>query len=249
MEFVSVRTAQHIIEPIGYGIARKTVRVGAQVLSATEQFVVQSYAAEFPSISLFIPKPIRLESTRSYTMEMIHESQKVAPLFRIEHDRPFLFEIARFVNYMYLGGYFVTGYDIFALSPNTYVLVGFSRTGFIQKDCVRFPKLPYTYTLAEAQDFFGLKLHLHVDEQQIAPLLASGLLSQEQSLSLRSNNPISLHIPVTTVPYTSIYNISHALFQSKDDGVDKELECLSIEPELEIQLQEETDYDPGLITQ
>lgn len=158
MEFVSIVGSQHTIEPIGYHQVRKKRRrdVKCVVRSIQEQFLIHSIASDFRSHCLYIPTPIRIESSQSYVMDMIYHFTPISP----DHykDFPQLFEeLINFKNYMYTKGYFAAGFTILhhPESPQ-FVLVDFSQFGTIDSYFVMFPKIPLKYTILEAETQYGL---------------------------------------------------------------------------------------------
>jgi hypothetical protein len=158
MEFTSIVGSQHTIEPIGYNQVRKKLRTDVRLVvrSIREQFLIHSLACDFQSPIILIPNPIRIETSKSYIMDMIYH---FAPLNPCEYTNdPELFEeLIKFKNYMYIRGYFAAGFSILHHpSARTYVLVDFSQFGSIDSNFVMFPKIPLKYTILEAESAYGL---------------------------------------------------------------------------------------------
>jgi hypothetical protein len=159
MEFNSIVGGQHTIEPIGYNQVRKKLRTDVQtvVRSIREQFLIHSLASDFQSPHIIIPTPIRIESPKSYVMDMVYHFMPLDYCKFI--DFPELFdELIRFKNYMYVRGYFAAGFTILhhPERPHIYVCVDFSQFGTIDSNFVMFPKIPHKYTILEAETSFGL---------------------------------------------------------------------------------------------
>lgn len=159
MEFTSIVGSQHTIEPIGYHQLRKKLRtdVRTAVRSIREQFLIHSLASDFQSPHIVIPEPIRIESSKSYIMDMVYHFMPLDPCKY--KDFPELFEeLIRFKNYMYVRGYFAAGFTILhhPERPHLYVLLDFSQFGTIDANFVMFPKIPTKYTILEAETSFGL---------------------------------------------------------------------------------------------
>lgn len=155
MEYNSIDGSNHIIQPIGYMQARKTVKPRARTRSAREQFDIHMIAAEFTSELIYVPKPIRLESNRSYTMEMFLRGEWILPPLFSGIPR-LMDEIVRFKNFMYLRGYFAAGFSIHRMLVDAYMLVDVSGFGQIQNNMVKFPRNPRIYTIYESELAFGL---------------------------------------------------------------------------------------------
>lgn len=158
MEFTSVVGSQHILEPIGYNIVRKRKRrdVCWVVRSIQEQYMIHSLAADFSSQTLYIPKPILIESSNSYTMEFLYLCKRMDPS-QFSSDPTLFDELIRFKNYMYVRGYFAAGFSILKHPERpVYILVDFSQFGSIDQFFVMFPKIPKKYTILEAEHQFGL---------------------------------------------------------------------------------------------
>jgi hypothetical protein len=159
MEFTSFVGSQHTIEPIGYDQVRKKIRTDVPIVvrSIREQFLIHSFASDFQSPHIIIPSPIRIESPKSYVMDMVYN---FLPLDMCRYkDFPELFEeLIRFKNYMYIRGYFAAGFTILhhPEQPHVYILVDFSQFGTIDSNFVMFPKIKIKYTILEAETSFGL---------------------------------------------------------------------------------------------
>ena len=158
MEFNSIVGNQHTIEPIGYNQVRKKLRsdVKLVVRSIREQFLIHSLASDFQSKSIIIPSPLRIESSKSYVMDMVYN---LSPMNPSDYTLlPELFEeLIKFKNYMYVRGYFAAGFTILHHPEvSIYALVDFSQFGTIDYNFVMFPKIPTKYTILEAETQFGL---------------------------------------------------------------------------------------------
>ncbi len=158
MEFTSIVGSQHTIEPIGYHQLRKKIRNDVKIVvrSIKEQFLIHSLAYDFESTCIIIPNPLRIESSKSYIMDMVYH---FAPLNPCDYKNyPELFEeLIRFKNYMYVRGYFAAGFSILHHpSARMFVLVDFSQFGTIDSNFVMFTKIPQKYTILEAETQFGL---------------------------------------------------------------------------------------------
>lgn len=184
MEFLSIVGSQHTIEPIGYHQVRKKRRTDVTyvVRSIKEQFQIHSLAHDFRSHCLYIPTPLRVESSQSYVMDMIYHFVPLAP--EKYKEFPHLFEeLINFKNYMYVRGYFAAGFTILR-HPHSpiFVLVDFSQFGTIDSHFVMFPKIPAKYTVLEAEAHYGLigrdivtqsfkKKHILAKSPRIAPTI------------------------------------------------------------------------------
>jgi len=161
--FRAKRTAHHVIEPLGYGLLRKTVRRGAKVNSASTQYEIHRLASDFRSQWLCILPPHSLDSSHSYT---IIEHQDCDPLpttlvADLLADIAYLNEdYVAFKNHMLREGYFVR--DSCLLRRQTVTthpplfLIDVSLYGAVQGGLVRFPDLPWTYTLFQAELLYGI---------------------------------------------------------------------------------------------
>jgi len=160
--YCAKRTARHLIEPIGYGLLRKTVRRKALVNAATDQYEIHKVAADFRSTWIRVPPPCSLDSTYSYTMTECEDcdalpesvvSDLVCALDAVDTD------FAAFKCYMMNEGYFARS-NRFLRKRTTFTqppfyLVDFSLYGHIQGGLVRFPDLPWTYSMFQAELLFG----------------------------------------------------------------------------------------------
>jgi hypothetical protein len=158
MEFTSIVGNQHTIEPIGYHQLRKKLRSDVKIVvrSIREQFLIHSLASDFQSTHIFIPSPLRIESSKSYIMDMVYN---FGPMHPSDYKNiPELFEeLIRFKNYMYVRGYFAAGFSLLHRPGlSIFVLVDFSQFGTIDFNFVMFPKIPIKYTILEAETQFGL---------------------------------------------------------------------------------------------
>lgn len=197
MEFTSIVGSQHTIEPIGYHQLRKKLRsdVKLVVRSIKEQFQIHSLASDFESTTIVIPKPLRIESSKSYIMDMVYHFSPLDP--STYKNVPELFdELIRFKNYMYIRGYFAAGFTILHHpDARIYVLVDFSQFGTIDSNFVMFPKIPQKYTILEAETQFGLigrdivtqsfkNKHMQAKSPRIVPEIHTCLLEDFPELSL-----------------------------------------------------------------
>ena len=150
--FVAIHGSNHLLEPLGYSVMRKTVTRGARVHGAADQFEIHQIASMFQSPLFTIDPPIALDSSRSYTMRHIHDACQF-PL--IAHGGMFQEEFTRFHNYMIGEGYFPLGNTILFSEGRLYI-IDFSQCGIIQtltvegerRKMVHFPKINYLYSLS-----------------------------------------------------------------------------------------------------
>ena len=161
--YCAKRTARHVIEPLGYGLLRKTVRRGALVNSALDQYTIHAIASEFRSEWFRVLPPISNDSPRSY---ILHEHVDCESMTA---DETFYFlgfydgineEYAAFKTYMIREGYFLRGLRFLRRSPSSWTrpplyVIDFSLCGSIQGSLVRFPDLPWTYSIIQAELLFG----------------------------------------------------------------------------------------------
>jgi hypothetical protein len=174
--YCAKHTARHVMEPLGYGLLRKVVRRKAlptnRVNAAADQYEIHTIAAEFRSTWIRIPPPCSLDSSYSYTMVEVEDCDAlpdsvVTDLVCVLDT--FDAEFSAFKCYMMREGYFARGCR-FLRKRTTYTqglpssgpateapfyLVDFSLYGHIQEGLVRFPDLPWTYTIFQAELLFG----------------------------------------------------------------------------------------------
>lgn len=184
--YCAKRTARHLLEPLGYGLLRKTVHRKAlptpgparealptnRVNAASDQYEIHAIAAEFRSAWIRVPPPCSLDSPYSYTMTEVEDCDAlpdsvISDLACVVDA--FDTDFAAFKCYMMREGYFVRGCR-FLRKRTTYMqglpssgpameapfyLVDFSLYGCIQEGLVRFPDLPWTYTIFQAELLFG----------------------------------------------------------------------------------------------
>jgi len=125
--FVAIQGSNHILEPLGYGILRKTVKRGSKVLSAADQFQIQQIASLFESPVFHVLPPIKLESQRSYTMPQLLDIH----LIDLEaHGEFFHREFYRFCQFMISEGYFPYESKVFYSLCKLYI-IDFSHYGTI----------------------------------------------------------------------------------------------------------------------
>lgn len=260
MEFTSIVGSQHTIEPIGYMQLRKKLRSDVKIVvrSIREQFLIHSIASDFKSHILFIPDPIRIESSKSYTMSMIYHFTPMDPnTYKNVHD--LLEELIKFKNYMYINGYFAAGFSILH-NPGVraYALVDFSQFGTIDSNFVMFPKIPLKYTILEAETQFGLLgrdivtesfKNKHLEAKSPQPLSTPPPPIPElilETVELETSPPpppipelsIQTYIldtveletsPPPSPPIISLpRTISESLFEIQIDGIKKEIELTEL---------------------
>lgn len=155
-------TQNHVIEPLGYGIVKKTVRRGARVHSATEQFRIQSIASLYESKWFSVPKPLSLDvSPRSYAMPevidchiMSRSEVMVYMDFTIEMEAAW----TQYVLHMIKEGYFVRGSKILRCNEGTpFQILDMSLYGTIQGDLVKFPDERWAYSILQAELLHGIR--------------------------------------------------------------------------------------------
>jgi len=160
--FCAKRTKNHLIEPIGYGLIRKTVKRGAHVNGAVDQYRIHEIAADFRSEWIQVPAVGSQDSLRSYTMTECVDCDRL-PSTMIPELYACIEELdadyVKFKCYMMREGYFVRG-SSFLRKQTTFTrppifVVDFSLYGAIQEGLVRFPDLPWTYTIFQAELLFG----------------------------------------------------------------------------------------------
>lgn len=159
MEFLSHTGSHHSLVPIGYGLLRKTVHTKRDVHSASQQFAMHCFAAEFQSPVLRIPAAHTLESPRAYTMEHIFDITHRVP----KHDYrgfPHLFEaLCRFHEHMQYHGFWPVNYTIMYSSiTQLFYLFDFSQFGTVDAIRVQFPFYRHRITLLEAETMHGILL-------------------------------------------------------------------------------------------
>lgn len=144
--FVAIQGSNHVLEPLGYGILRKTVKRGSRVLSAADQFQIQQIASLFQSPLYTILPPIEVESQRSYTMPYLLDVYYID----LEAHNFFHAEYYRFCEFMISEGYYPLGNRILYSHGRLYI-IDFSHYGTIctnskhdnpmMRKVVRLPKL------------------------------------------------------------------------------------------------------------
>lgn len=138
---------------------RKTVHTKRNVHSASQQFSIHSFAAEFQSPVLRIPAPHSLESRSSYTMEHVFDiTHRVS---KNEYRAfPHLFEaLCRFHEHMHYCGFWPVNYTIMYSSiSQLFYLFDFSQFGTIDAIHVKFPFYTHRLTLLEAETMHGILL-------------------------------------------------------------------------------------------
>ena len=155
MEFRPIEGTNHIIEPVGYNIVRKSIKRGKMLRSALEQYAIHLTASEFRSTHLCVIPPIRCESEFAYTMQHIFQGKNV-PSEEYFSRYDLYIDICKFKNFMLERGFMLRDFFIMEVFTNRYTLSDFSRFGIVAGGRIRFPKDPRTYTLLEAEVEFGL---------------------------------------------------------------------------------------------
>jgi hypothetical protein len=159
--YQSLRTKSHIIEPLGYGILKKTVKRGAAVHSAVEQFRIQSIMALFESSWFTVANPLRAESPRSYIMAEVQDYHVLSRnnFINLMNESVVLNnEWTRFVMYMLKEGYFVRGVKIlFSEETIPLYVIDTSLFGVVQGEFVKFPDEPWLYSIVQAELLYGIR--------------------------------------------------------------------------------------------
>jgi hypothetical protein len=158
-------------------VRRKAIPTN-RVNAAADQYDIHKIAAEFRSTWIRVPPPCSLDSPYSYTMAEVEDCDAlpdsvVTDLVCVLDT--FDAEFSAFKCYMMREGYFARG-NRFLRKRTTYTqglpssgptppaaakteapfyLVDFSLYGHIQEGLVRFPDLPWTYTIFQAELLFG----------------------------------------------------------------------------------------------
>ncbi len=154
--YVASYGRNHIIEPIGYHTVRKVLRRGAMARSMTEQYAIHSLAHQFQSSVIHIPKPGRLESSVSYTMEEVY-AHMLLPTDMYPKIPELFVALLEFQQYMVGHGYWAYGYNVL-VSMGKFYIVDFSKFGSIDGSYVRFPKNRAIHRLSDLQTYFDLQL-------------------------------------------------------------------------------------------
>jgi hypothetical protein len=160
--FCAKRTARHLLEPIGYGLLRKTVARGVLANSGVDQYQIHSIASDFRSSWIRVLPPHSLDSPHSYTMPECVDCDAIPDALIPElcaRCSDLNNDYIAYKIYMMNEGYFVRG-SRFLRQRTTFTqpplyLVDFSLYGVIQGNCVRFPDLPWTYTIFQAELLYG----------------------------------------------------------------------------------------------
>lgn len=198
MEFKAVYGSHHVLEPLGYGIMRKTVKRRAPVRSAVEQYSIHNLAYMFHHPHLKTVKPLELESARSYTMEQLYEGVIIPE--RDYSKFPDLFVgLMEFQQYMAHRGYWAWGYKVI-WNGKVCILLDYSRFGTIDRDRVRFPGERVLRSVDNIEERFHLVAPLpaptpapmSLEDQLRAPLQASGSVPSTLSII----QPAITHITV-----------------------------------------------------
>lgn len=153
-EFIGTRGSFHLISPIGYNTVMKNSFSGSNARSALEQFEIHSFAAQFESAKLFIPKPIELVHYYAYTMEQIFDGVLIHPYYYKQHLH-LLQELYRFYKHMEACGYFPYNYSIFLHQNKFYTLLDFSCFGTLSNGFVRFKHLSMPISILDAEKTYG----------------------------------------------------------------------------------------------
>ena len=151
-----------MIEPLGYGIVKKTVRRGAKVHSGLEQFRIQSIASLYESKWFSVPKPLPLElSSKSYAMPELIDGQVMSRTELMTYmDLRTDLELAstQYILFMIKEGYFVRGSKILRCNEGTpFQILDMSLYGTIQGDLVKFPDERWAYSILQAELLHGIR--------------------------------------------------------------------------------------------
>jgi len=155
--FVGIQGSNHVLEPLGYGVIRKTVKRGSKVLSAADQFQIHQIASLFQSPLFTILPPLELESQRSYTMHYLWD---IFPFNLETQGELFHREYHRFCEFMIREGYLPFGSKILCSEGRLHI-IDFSHYGTIctnskhsnpmMRKTVHLPKTKYVvpFTIIE----------------------------------------------------------------------------------------------------
>lgn len=160
--FVGARGLNHLISPIGYNLVHKIVGRGSNVRSGQEQYEIHTYAYEFKSDILKIPKPECLINPNSYLMEHVPQAYFFDPR-SYRSDHPFLHELNKFYHHMISRGYYPHGFTVLNHTNGTYTLLDFSQFGSVQGGIIRFKHLLHPINMLEAEKSYGLVSFLFPD--------------------------------------------------------------------------------------
>lgn len=161
MEYNSKETHCHIIQPIAYNQIRKTCKPRKHIHSAYEQYSIHCIAHQFVSDVLKIPKPHYCESYYSYVMDQIPDYEHI-PVDMYGLIPELVVAILSFTQYMITNGVWPRNFSIFHIGNRQFILLDFSRFGYISSNRVKFPKESETYTLCEASLFFGIQFYTNI---------------------------------------------------------------------------------------
>ena len=155
-------TQNHVIEPLGYGIVKKTVRRGARVHSGLEQYRIQSIASLYESKWFSVPKPLTLElSSKSYAMPEVidgHVMSRSEVMAYMDLSGDLELAWTQYILYMIKEGYFVRGSRILRCNEGTpFQILDVSLYGTIQGDLVKFPDERWAYSILQAELLHGIR--------------------------------------------------------------------------------------------
>ena len=158
----ALHTQNHLIEPLGYGIVKKTVRRGARVHSGLEQYRIQSIAALYESKWFSVPNPLPLElSSKSYAMPEVidcHVMSRSELMTYMDLNTEMELAWTRYVLYMIKEGYFVRGSKVLCCNEGTpFRILDTSLYGTIQGDLVKFPDERWAYSILQAELLHGIR--------------------------------------------------------------------------------------------
>jgi hypothetical protein len=196
MEFKAVYGLHHVLEPIGYGILRKTIKRGAPVRSSTEQFAIHSLASMFSNPYIQVVKPLNLESSRSYTMEHIWE-YVVIPEQEYSKFPNLFVALMEFQQYMALRGYWAWGYKVLWNQQKCYI-VDYSRFGTIDRDRVRFPDERGLRSVENIEERFHLVAVPAAPADPVANTVAAPSLEEQLRAPIRAINPALPSTPLVS---------------------------------------------------
>jgi hypothetical protein len=142
------------LSPLGYGRIQKIVYSGRGVHSATTQHAIHSFALQYESNVLYIPKVYSC-SANYYVMEHLVLTHRVA-----QHDYfadPVLArELCQFFVFMFNGGYYPFGFSIALNDMGKYVLIDFSQFGHVQGAQIKFKHLRAPISVESAEHMYGI---------------------------------------------------------------------------------------------
>jgi len=167
--FIAIQGSNHVLEPLGYGAIRKTVKRGSKVLSAADQFEIHQIASMFQSPLFTILPPLELESQRSYTMPYLLD----VGYFDLEsHGGFFHNEYNRFYEFMMGEGYFPFGSKVL-FSQGKLHIIDFSHYGTIctnskhtdpmLRKVIHMPKMKFVIPFSVLEDYYAIPEKIETD--------------------------------------------------------------------------------------